>query len=191
MTPDEASDESSDEAEELEGAAIINVSWIGTGVFVATAAIATVFPDGFAVPALVVSFSLFFIGCIAFFWAYAVAVQRSRTDLIGIGGLYFLSGTAPKVVRVRLLSSLAVEVVVAIVTSSIRLYSALAFGFLVPVFGLGMCGLWGARYGTFDPRPPPEPKKPRKAAKQATTAEPAKTDTTEETEPAESEGSNE
>jgi hypothetical protein len=139
-------------AEPIEGAAIINASWIGTGVYVATAVIATVFPDGFGVPALIVSVSLFFIGCIAFFWAYAVAVQRSRTDLIGIGGLYFLAGTAPKVVRVRLLSSLAVQVVVAIVTSSIRLYSALAFGFLVPVFGLGLCGLWAVRSGTFPPR---------------------------------------
>jgi hypothetical protein len=37
------------------------------------------------------------------------------------------------------------------------LYSPLAFGILVPVFGLGLCGLWGARYGTFEPRPVPEP----------------------------------
>ena len=73
-----------------------------------------------------------------FFWAYLVAVQRSRTDLIGIGGLYFLQGTAPRTVQFRLLGSLAVEVVVAVVTASIRLYSALAFGFLVPVFGLGL-----------------------------------------------------
>jgi hypothetical protein len=28
----------------------------------------------------------------------------------------------------------------------------MAFGFLVPMFGLGMSGLWGARYGTFEPR---------------------------------------
>jgi hypothetical protein len=28
----------------------------------------------------------------------------------------------------------------------------MAFGFLVPVFGLGLAGLWGARYGTFAAR---------------------------------------
>jgi hypothetical protein len=143
---------STDEEEMLPGSAIVNWSWIGTGVYVATAVIATIFPDGFGVPATIVSITLFAIGCVAFLWAYAVAVQRSRTDLIGIGGLYFLAGTAPNVIRFRLLASLAVEVVVAIVTSSIRLYTPLAFGFLVPVFGLGMCGLWGARYGTFPPR---------------------------------------
>ena len=67
------------------------------------------------------------------------------------------SSKAPRrgVVQFRLLGSLAVQVVVAVVTASIRLYSPLAFGFLVPVYGLGMCGLWGARYGTFDPRPVP------------------------------------
>jgi hypothetical protein len=96
---------------------------------------------------------LFFVGCFVFLWAYAVAVSRSRTDLIGIGGLYFLAGSAPKVVRFRLRLSFAVEIVVAIVSASIRPFTPLAFGFLVPVFGLGLCGLWGARYGTFEPRP--------------------------------------
>ena len=138
--------------EPARGSAIITVSWIGTGIYVVTSVIATVSPDGFGVPAATVSLILFFIGCGVFFWAYLVAVQRSRTDLIGIGGLYFLQGTAPRAVQVRLVGSLVVQVVVAIVTSSIRLYSPLAFGFLVPVFGIGMCGLWGARYGTFEPR---------------------------------------
>ena len=146
----------SDETSEVQGAAIITVSWVGTGVYAVTALIATVFPDGFGVVATIVSLALFVIGCAVFFWAYFVAVQRSRTDLIGIGGLYFLQGTAPRTVQFRLLGSLVVEVVVAVVTASIRLYSALAFGFLVPVFGLGMCGLWAARHGTFEPRPAPE-----------------------------------
>jgi hypothetical protein len=34
----------------------------------------------------------------------------------------------------------------------------MASGFLVPVFGLGLCGLWGARYGTFAPRTSPATK---------------------------------
>ena len=149
-------DQAESSSEPHPGAAIISLSWIGTGVYTVTAAIATVFPDALGAVTVIVTLSLFAIGCVVFFWAYAVAVQRSRTDLIGIGGLYFLAGTAPNPVRLRLLGSLAVEVLVAIVTSSIRLYSPLAFGFLVPVFGLGMCGLWGARHGTFEPRPVPE-----------------------------------
>jgi len=138
---------------EVQGSAIITASWIGTGVFVVSAFIATLSPDGFGAVAAIVSLVLFAVGCAVFFWAYFIAVQRSRTDLIGIGGLYFLQDSAPKAVRFRLLASLAVEVLVALVTSSIRLYSPLAFGFLVPVFGLGMCGLWGARFGAFEPRP--------------------------------------
>jgi len=146
----------------IEGEAIINGSWAGTGIYVALAIVGTIFPDSFATPTAIVSGALFVIGCVAFFWAYAVAVSRSRTDLIGIGGLYFLVGTAPKLVRYRLRLSLAVEVVAALASSSIRPFTPMAFGFLVPVFGLGMCGLWGARHGTFESRRAPEPEADKK-----------------------------
>ncbi|MEY2423850.1 MAG: hypothetical protein QOI95_3917 [Acidimicrobiaceae bacterium] len=143
---------------DIEGEGIINASWAGTGVYVALAVLGTILPDAFATPTAVVSGALFAIGCVTFLWAYAVAVARSRTDLIGIGGLYFLVGTAPKVVRFRLRLSLALEIVAAIVSSSIRPFTPMAFGFLVPVFGLGLSGLWGARHGAFAPRSAPESK---------------------------------
>jgi hypothetical protein len=81
-----------------------------------------------------------------------VAISRSRTESIGIGGLYFLAGSASKVVRVRLLGALTAQVVIAIVAASIRPFTSVAFGVLVPVFGLGLCGLWGARHGQFPAR---------------------------------------
>jgi hypothetical protein len=149
MSRDDVDD---DDAPEYPGAGLVNAVWAGTGVYAAVAIAATIAPDWFATVCGIVSGALFVIGCIAFFWAYVVAVQRSRTDLIGIGGLYFLIGTAPKVVRFRMLGALVLEVVVATVSSSIRLFTPLAFGFLVPVFGLGLCGLWGARHGVFAPR---------------------------------------
>jgi len=136
-----------------EGEAIINWSWAGTAIYVGLAIAGTIFVDAFATPAAVVSGALFVIGCVAFFWAYAVAVSRSRTDVIGIGGLFFLVDAAPKIVRFRLRLSLAIQIVAALVSASIRPFTPMAFGFLVPVFGLGMCGLWGARHGTFEPRP--------------------------------------
>ena len=136
----------------MEGNGIVTLSWAGTGVFVAVATIATILPDEAAKPAAFVHVALFAVGVVAFLWAYAIAVGRSRTDAIGIGGLYFLAGTAPKEIRVRLLSAFAVQVVVAIVTASIRPYTAVAFGILVPMFGLGLAGLWGARHGEFAPR---------------------------------------
>lgn len=137
---------------EIPGHGIINLSWLGTGVYAALAVAGSIAPDWFATATAVVSVALFFIGCVVFLWAYGIAVSRSRRDLIGIGGLYFLSGTAPKVVRFRLQVSFAVQIVAAIVSSSVRPFTPMAFGFLVPVFGLGLSGLWGARHGTFERR---------------------------------------
>lgn len=134
------------------GSGIVTLSWAGTGVFVAVGTIATLLPDEAARPAAVVDGVLFALGVVAFLWAYAIAVGRSRTDAIGIGGLYFLAGSAPKAIRFRLLAALGAQVVVAVVTASIRPYTSVAFGILVPMFGLGLAGLWGARHGEFPPR---------------------------------------
>jgi hypothetical protein len=136
-----------------EGGELVNAAWAGTGVFAATAIGAAVVPDILRIPALVVALTLFALGCVAFLWGFAVAVGRSRTDEIGIGGLFFLAGdTAPAVVRRRLLTALAIQVVVAFATAAVRPFTSLAFGILVPVFGLGVTGLWGARHGTFPRR---------------------------------------
>jgi hypothetical protein len=140
------------EADGFEGAAIVNAAWVGTGVFVGISILATIAPDALGGVAAVVDILLFFLGCAAFLWAYGRAVSRSRTDAIGIGGLFFLQGSAPKVVRDRMRLALALEVVTAVACASIRPFTSLAFGVLVPVYGLGLSGLWGARYGTFAAR---------------------------------------
>lgn len=137
-------------APEGTGQAIIDWSWRGTALFTVTAVLATISPDLFRWPAVVVALGLFAIGCVVFLWAFAIAVERSRVDAIGVGGLYFLAGSAPRSVQRQLMGSLAVQVVVALVTASIRVFTSLAFGVLVPVFGLAMAGLWGARYGAFE-----------------------------------------
>ena len=71
---------------------------------------------------------------------------------LSVAGVFFLSGSAPAPVRRALLGDLTVQVVVALATATARPYTPLAFGVLVPVFGLGMCGLWGATAGRFPPR---------------------------------------
>lgn len=127
-------------------------SWAGTGVFGLTALLAVVV-EGARPVAVVVALGLFALGTAAFLWSYATAVNRSRTDAMGIGGLYFLAGeVAPASVRRSMMASLAVQVGVALATASARPFTSLAFGVLVPVFGLGLAGLWGARYGVFGPR---------------------------------------
>jgi hypothetical protein len=91
-----------------------------------------------------------------FFWAYAVAVGRSRTDSIGIGGLFFLAGpdTAPRPDRRNLLASLATQAGIALASAGARPFTTLAFGVLVPLYGLALTGLYGACHGRFGPRPP-------------------------------------
>jgi hypothetical protein len=130
------------------------LSWIGTSVFTVTA-VAAVFASTLEAVAAGTALVLFAVGTAAFLWAYAIAIGRSRTDAIGIGGLYFLAGdVAPAAVRRSMMFSLGVETVVALATASARPFTSLAFGILVPVYGLGLAGLWGARYGTFTARAP-------------------------------------
>jgi hypothetical protein len=87
-----------------------------------------------------------------FFWSYALAVARSRTEEIAVSNLYLLSGSAPRRIRLQLFGSLTVEVVAAVVTAGVRINTTLAAGVLVPLYGLAVCGLWAARYGRFGPR---------------------------------------
>jgi hypothetical protein len=136
---------------EARGAVIVQAAYLGTAVFCA-AAIAAVADADLEIVAVAVDLLLFAGGVVAFLWAYAIAIGRSRDVLIGIGGLYFLQGSAPNAVRLRLLGALTVQVAVAFITAGLRPFTGLAFGILVPMWGLGLCGLWGARYGTFPPR---------------------------------------
>jgi hypothetical protein len=138
----------------LSGAGILRASWTGTAAFGVTAVAGAAAQGVLSWLAFAVAVTLFVIGCVVFVWAYAVAVRRSRTDEIAVAGLYLLSGSTPKPVRRQLLSSLAVEVVVAFATAAARPYTIAATGILVPVYGLGMAGLWAARHGTFAPRQP-------------------------------------
>lgn len=133
------------------GDPIIKATWAGTAVFGLTSGVAAL---GGATPleiaAIAVDLVLFVAGCTAFVAAYARAVRRSRTDDIAVAGLYLLMGdSAPNPVRKHLLGSLAAQTAVALVTA---IRWPLAFGVLVPIYGLGLAGLWAARHGTFPPR---------------------------------------
>jgi hypothetical protein len=138
---------------DVPGRAVVRASLAGTALFVVVNVVETVALGGTRPVGVVVDLVLFAIGCMAFFWAYAVAVGRSRTEEIGVGGLFFLAGkVAPAKIRVIMDGALGVQCVVALVTASVRPFTTLAFGILVPMFGLGLNGVWGARHGTFDPR---------------------------------------
>jgi hypothetical protein len=131
---------------------IVRASWIGTIAFVLVTALGVAVDD--ARPAVAAFDGLLFAAGIAlFFWAYAVAVGRSRTDEIGIGGLFFLAGegTAPAPTKRSLLGALAVQTVVGVAAAFVD-PEPLAAGVLVPLYGLALTGLYGARHGRFGPR---------------------------------------
>ncbi len=137
------------------GTGLVNAAFAGTGALVATSAAGAALPDTFGLVHAGLSVFLFAIGTAALLWAYALGVSRSRTDLITVPGLFFLSGdAAPGSIRRALRAAVAVEVVAVVAAASIRPFTEVAFGILAPMFGLGLMGVWGGRYGEFAPRPP-------------------------------------
>jgi hypothetical protein len=147
----EAPDGSGAERAPTPGTRLLVASWAGTGLFTALA-VAALFVDAVVLTFVALSLVMFAVGCVLFVVAFLRAVDRSRTETIGIGGLFFGAGAAPGRVQALLMGSLAVEVVVAVTIAVLRPYTALAFGTLAPMFPLGVAGLWVALFGVFPSR---------------------------------------
>jgi hypothetical protein len=134
----------------------------GTALFVVSLAICVPLrTERFAqVLIAVVSLALFAVGIATSLWAYTTALERSRTQEVGVANLYLLTGgTAPKPVKRVMSLALVVQVVAALIGATVGVaglqesdLNALAFGVLVPMFGIGMNGAWAARYGSYGPR---------------------------------------
>lgn len=153
-----------------DGEAIVVWSWRATGTLAVALVAGVVAPSSLGLVAAAVSLVLFAVGIVVFLLAYAIAVRRSRTDDVSVAGLYLLSEGAPTRIRRHLLGSLATQTTLALVAASVRPFTPLAFGLLVPTLGLGLAGLWSARHGTFRPRPPAPPR--RRQGKLATATQP-------------------
>jgi hypothetical protein len=143
------------------GDVLIRADLAGTLLFGVTAALAAAFFTTFwQWVAAVTALGLFAVGVFAFLWSYYNAVQRSRTDAISVSGLYFLLGPpTPARVRRIMLLTLLLQVVIALVTTLARTHgpdgrpgTSLALGFLVPMLGFGLNGLWAAYHGDFPKR---------------------------------------
>ncbi len=137
------------------GTRFFQLSWAGTVAFVVITGAAAASPPTFELAAVAVSLTLFFVGIVTMLWSFFIAVNRSRVDAIGVGGLYFGAGSTPTAVRWHLLGATTMQLVAGIVTASIRPFTPLAFGTLVWIFGIGMMGLWTARFGEFEPTDEP------------------------------------
>jgi hypothetical protein len=143
------------------GNAIVLADVVGTVAFVITAVFAAVvFSTAAQWVGAVTAMALFTVGVFAFIWSFWHAVQRSREEQIGVMQIYLLLGEpTPARVRWTMLTMLAIQITVALVTALARSESddgspgtSLAVGILVPMFGLGLNGLWCAFHGVFPPR---------------------------------------
>lgn len=138
---------------------LVRINIFGTGIFVVSAiAAAVVFTPVFRTLGVVVAVVLFGVGVAAFIWGYFTAVQRSRYDNISVASLFLLLGdVADSNVRRLMNGCLTVQVSCGLVTALVRTStegrsgSTLAFGVLVPLFGIGLNGLWASRHGSFSP----------------------------------------
>ncbi len=144
------------------GDIIVFADVIGTFAFVVTAVTAAiVFSTASQWVGAITAMALFAVGVFAFLWSFFNAVQRSRDEQISVTQVYLLLGspTPPRVRRI-MLSMLVVQTVVGLVTAIARSEAddgspgtSLAVGVLVPMFGIGLNGLWCAFHGVFAPRP--------------------------------------
>ena len=140
---------------------IVRTNLVATVVFAATASYAAAdFSTAAQWVGAVTAMVLFSIGVVAFLWSYWSAVQRSREDEIAVSQLYLLLGPAiPTGVRRVMSLVLLAQFAVALATTLARPNgpdgnpgSSLAVGFLVPMLGFGLNGLWAVRHGRFAPR---------------------------------------
>lgn len=137
---------------EFPGKTILDTASWGTITFFVLTASSVLFEGFIRTTSLVFNLFLFAAGCYAFLTAFFRAVNRSRTETIGVGGLYFLSGCAPSKVRRQMMGLLSLQVVISLTAASLRPFTVVASAVLVPVFGLGLSGLWAANHGDFEPR---------------------------------------
>lgn len=141
--------------------AIVQVNLALTAVFAVTATLAAiVFSTTWQWIGAITAMTLFTIGVFAFLWSYWNAVQRSRTDEIAVTQLYLLMGDAiPSTVKRVMNLTLATQFAIALATTLARPDgpdgnpgSSLAVGFLVPMLGFGLNGLWAVHHGNFAAR---------------------------------------
>ena len=85
-----------DQSEIISGTGILRITVAGTLVFVVLGLAASMFQGALTGAYVALSLFEFFIGVVVFGLAFFRAIDRSRTEAIGIGGLFFASGSAPK-----------------------------------------------------------------------------------------------
>ena len=130
------------------GRSIVVAAWVTFALFAVT-----IVPDaarlhGLDNVAAGVALSFFVVSVPLWLYAFGVGVMRqARGENVTVGGLFFLTGSAPANVRKQLLGALVVSLVLAAATAW-----ANAFAVLEPMLPFALVGLWSARHGEFGER---------------------------------------
>jgi hypothetical protein len=98
------------------------------------------------------------LGCVAAFaagaalftWAFLIAAGRSRVEEVTVVGAFFLGdGAVTKPDRIWALGFLSAQSMIGLGAASADPYTAMAFGILVPMFGIGVVAFLGSAHGVF------------------------------------------
>jgi len=139
-------------APEGTGRRLVQAAWVGVGLQAVAAATAVATRSGRG-PHVVVCVALLVGGVVAATAAFLRAIDRSRTELVDVAGLFLLLGSAPRRTRTWLWGAVAASVAVGVASAAARPYTSLAFGVLAPLWAYGLTVLWNALHGAFPPRP--------------------------------------
>ena len=130
----------------MAGRPIVLIDVMGTVALVVAVLAAVLAPSrGTELAYLAVSLVLFIGGSAAFVVGFLMAVGRSRTEVVDMAGLFYLTGTAPRVVRRVMLGLWFIQIGVV----AVSLAAAPAFGVMALLWGIGLLPVWGARHGQF------------------------------------------
>lgn len=97
---------------------------------------------------------VFVAGAALFSWAFTIAAGRSRLEDVTVAGAFFLAGAIEKEDRRWAYGLLLGQTLIGIAGAAADPYTTMAFGILVPMFGLGVIAFLGSAHGAFRQRKP-------------------------------------
>lgn len=93
---------------------------------------------------------VFLAGAALFTWAFLIAAGRSRLEEVSVAGAFFLGdGAVSNSDRVWAYGLLTAQSVIGLAAASADPYTTMAFGILVPMFGIGAVAFLGSAHGAF------------------------------------------
>lgn len=98
--------------------------------------------------------AVFVAGAALFTWAFTIAAGRSRTEDLTVAGAFFLAGSIGKPERRWAFGFLLAQTIIGFAGAIADPYTTMAFGVLVPMFGLGVIAFLGSAHGAFRQRKP-------------------------------------